>query len=412
MMTIIKSGFILIVFLFAQQLNAQLLPIYYDTLSMQQEIVLDAGVDYYGSAIQRELTSKFIRGGFITNEIKDNSYDRHQGVNRFGGVGLATIEYRNYNKKLLKNKDWGFVVKAGYNAFFGAIYSKDLFGLAMYGNDRYLGETLDASGSNITAITFQKVGFGMIDVKSKSNISFNVYNVNSRFKANLSEFEMTQDLNGDSIQFAMAGKVEMGNNSNFNQGIGFGLDLDFKIPFQWGKKNKTSYIQFQVQNLGFAYMYEKQKVYEFDTSFVFSGLKWEQITGDEALFSDTSSVLDSLGIRSYEKNRTTLLPGFIQIGKIVDELSTQKVQSFFGIRMYPTLIYSPFVYAGVDYKPIKWLRIGANASYGGFGKFRAGLYSSVCFGKYSVGIATENIVGFVTKKSSGQSLFLKLRWVI
>ena len=407
-----KIAFILLVFLTYGDANAQLLPIYYDTLSHQQEVIIDAGVDYYGSAIQRELTSKFIHGGFITNGIKDNSFNRHSGVNRFGAVGLGTIEYRNFSKKLLKNKDWGFVVKAGYNAFYGGVYSKDLFGMMMYGNDIYRGETIDGSGSNFTGITYQKVGFGFIDVKSKSSISFNVYNVNSRFKADLNDFQLTQDINGDSIELIMDGTIEVGNNSKFNQGIGFGFDLDFKIPFQWGKKNNTSFIQFQVQNLGFAYLYEKQKVYEFDTSFVFSGLKWNQITGDESLFSDSTEILDSLGIRSYENNRTTLLPGFIQVGKIVDEMSQRKLQSFYGIRMYPTIIYSPFIYAGVDYKPMNWLRIGANASYGGFGKFKAGLYSSIRFGNYSVGIATENVVGFVTKKSSGQSLFIKLRWQI
>ena len=412
MKKVTRIALTLVLLFFIQELRAQLLPIYYDTSFIKQEIILDAGVDYYGSAIQRELTSKFIRGGFISNGIKDNSFNRHSGVNRFGGVGLGTIEYRNFNKKLIKSKDWGFVVKAGYNAFLGAIYSKDLFGLMMYGNDIYRGETIDGSGTNITSLSYQKVGFGMIDAKSKSSITFNVYNVNSRFKANFRDFQMTQDLNGDSIEVILDGTVEVGNNRNFNQGIGFGFDLDFKIPFEWGKKNNTSYIQFQVQNLGFAYMYEKQKVYEFDTSFVFSGLRWDQITGDQSLFSDSTSVLDSLGIHSREKNRTTLLPGFIQIGKIVDALSDRKIQSFFGLRMYPTLIYSPFIYAGLDYKPVKWLRIGANASYGGFGKFKAGLYASTSFKNYSVGLATENVVGFVTKKSSGQSLFIKLRWQI
>ncbi len=412
MMMKIKIGFIVLSVLFLTDVKAQLLPVYYDTLEHQQEIILNGGVDYYGSAIQRELSSKFIRGGYISTGIKDNSFNRHSGVNRFGAVGLGTVEYRNYSKKLLKNKDWGFVVKAGYNAFFGAVYSKDLFGMTMYGNDIYRGETIDGAGTNISMMSYQKVGFGMIDVKSKSSISLNVYNVNSRFKAHFRDFQLTQDLNGDSIEIVMDGTIEMGNSSQFNQGIGFGVDLDFKIPFQWGKKNRTSYLQFQVQNLGFAYLYEKQKVYEFDTSFVFSGLRWDQIVGDNSLFSDSSSVLDSLGVRSYEKNRTVLLPGFIQIGKIVDELSQNQLQSFFGIRMYPTLIYSPFIYAGLDYKPLKWMRIGANASYGGFGKFRAGLYSSVQFGDYSLGLATENVIGFITKKSSGQSLFIKLRWQI
>ncbi|MBL1279357.1 MAG: hypothetical protein COA33_003755 [Fluviicola sp.] len=392
--------------------NAQLLPISYDTTEISHEIIIDGGVDYYSTAIEKDITSKFIRGGVITNDIKDNSFAKHGAINRFGGIGAGSIEYRNYKTKIFKKKNWGFLVKGGYNAFFGMLYSKDLFGIAMYGNERYRGETIDISGTNMSFMAYQKLGFGLIDAKTKSNISFNFYNISNRTSAQLRTFELTQDLAGDNIEIVMDGSVELSSSKKFNQGIGFGVDLDFKIPIQWGKDDNTAYIQFQAQNVGFAYMYEKQQVYTFDTTFTFSGLNLDQLVGDNALFGDSISVLDSLGIRSTEKNRTVLLPGFIQIGKIVDALSPKKLQSFFGMRLYPTLIYSPFIYAGLDFKPKKWLHLGINASYGGFGKLKGGIYASVRFSDYSIGIATENVVGFVSKKANGESLFIKLRWAI
>ena len=122
--------------------------------------------------------------------------------------------------------------------------------------------------------------------------------------------------------------------------------------------------------------------------------------------------MDTLGIRSTEKTKTFMLPGFIQIGKIIDAASVKKIQSFYGLRLYPTLIYSPFVYAGIDYHPSKWINIGASASYGGFGKFKGGLYSSIRFNNYSIGFGTENIVGFFSKKAMGESILIKLRWAI
>ena len=292
------------------------------------------------------------------------------------------------------------------------IYSKDMFGLAMYGNEMYRGETIDMSGMNMSFMSYQKIGFGLIDARSKSNISFNVYNISNRTTAQFRTLELTQDSSGDNLDISMDGSVELSSNKKFNQGIGFGIDADFKFPIEWGKEDNMAYIQLQAQNIGFAYMYEKQQVYKMDTSFSFTGFSFDQIIGENALFGDSVSVLDSLGIQSSEKNRTVLLPGFIQVGKIVDEHSTKKLQSFFGIRLYPTLIYSPFLYVGLNYKPLEMLNIGVNASYGGFGGFRGGLYASLKFSNYSIGIATENIVGFVSKKANGESLFIKLRWAI
>jgi hypothetical protein len=388
--------------------QSQIIPLGYDTLKYSHEFFLDAGGDYYGSSVERDLLSKFIRGGMITEEIKDNSFNRHKAINRFGAVMGGEFEYRNYNKKIFKKKDWGFVIKGGYHVFAGMLYSKDLFGLAFYGNESYMGETIDISGTDVSYMNFQKIGFGMIDSKSKSSVSLNVYNISDRFSGDFRTVKLFQDLEGDEVTLEMDGEVDVKNNKKFNQGIGFGLDLDFKVPVSWGKDRKA-FLRFQAQNLGFAYMYEKQKVYSFDTTFTFDGLTFNQLIGDDSFFGDSLNILDSLGIRTTEKNRTVMLPGFLQIGKIVDEHYAGKVQSFFGLRLYPSLIYSPYIFAGVDYRPAKWARIGANVAYGGFGGFRAGLYTNLTFDKYSVGVATENILGFFTKKASGQSLFIRLR---
>ena len=159
-------------------------------------------------------------------------------------------------------------------------------------------------------------------------------------------------------------------------------------------------------------MYEKQKVYSIDTTLSFSGFEFDQLIGENSIISDSLSILDSLGVNSTEKNRTVLLPGYLQVGKIVTNNSTNKFQSFFGIRLYPTLIFSPYIYAGAHYSPSKVVGLGLNVGYGGFGKFRAGIYSNFNFGNYSVGLASENFLGFITKKASGQSLFIRLRCAI
>ena len=83
------------------------MPLRNDTLSYSHEITVRGNLDYYGTSVQNDIISKFIRGGQITEENKDNSFDRHKAINRLGGIGEGEIEYRNYRKQLFKNKGWG-----------------------------------------------------------------------------------------------------------------------------------------------------------------------------------------------------------------------------------------------------------------------------------------------------------------
>ncbi len=392
-------------------LLGQFIPVGYDTTSIAQEIVVDGNICYSGTSIQKDITSKFIWGGFISEDIKDASFNKHRAVNRLGGVLSGQIEYRNFNKRLIKSKNWGYLIKGGYDVFMGALYSKDLFGLSFYGNDRYKGSTIDMSGTDFTSMSFQKVGFGLIDARSKSNVSFNIYNVSNRISVDVRDAELFQNELGDQVELSMDGEVELKNNKKFNQGIGFGFDLDFTLPISYGD-NKKAFVRMEAKNIGFAYLYEKQKRYVLDTTIQFSGFEFDQVIGENSIFADSVSLLDSIGVKSTDVNRTVLLPGFIQIGKIVDEMSNRKIQSFFGIRMYPTLIYSPFVYAGIHYNPVKWVQVGANLSYGGFAQLQGGIYTNWQVGNYSIGIGTENVIGLVSRKANGESLYFKLRCAI
>lgn len=399
----------LVCVLFASEsVYSQLLPIQYDTLPRSQEIIFASGLDYAGSAIQSQIFSKFIFGGAITSEMKDASDARHKGLNRVGGVLTSDLEYRNYNLKLFKKRDWGMVFKAGYNAFGGGIYSDDAFGLIFYGNDRYVGDTMRMSGMDLTFASVQKIGFGCIDNKTKSNLTINLYNMNNYMSGSFRDLEIAQSADGQDVTLVMDGEFQMPASNKFTQGLGLGVDLDFKLPVAWGK-DQEAYIQILAKNVGMAYLFEDQKYYRIDTTIQFSGLEFEDVIGDNAILNDSIDVFATLGVSSETRRRAVLLPGFIQVGKIVDLHQAKRVQSFFGIRLYPSIIYSPYAYAGLHIKTTDWFSVGANLGYGGFTNFRGGLYANMDFEKVSLGLASENIIGLVSKKGSGQSLFIRLR---
>lgn len=392
----------------SQFVSAQLLPVQYDTLPRSQEIIISGGADYAGSAMQNQLYSKFIFGGLISSEIKDASDARHKGLNRVGGYFSSEIEYRNYNIKPFKKRNWGMVFKGGASTFGGGIYSDDAFGLVFYGNDRYVGDTMRMSGMDLTLASVQKIGVGCIDITTKSSVSINLYNMNNYMSGSFRDFEIAQSADGQDVTLTLDGELSMRNTKSFNQGLGLGVDVDFKLPIAWGN-DQEAYVQILAKNIGMAYLYEEQKYYRIDTVIEFSGVEFEDVIGDNALVVDSIDVLASLGVSSENKKRAVLLPGFIQVGKIVDRHSEKKLQSFFGIRLFPSIIYSPYAYAGLHYKTTDWLSLGANLGYGGFTNFRGGFYANANFDKISIGLATENVVGLVSKKGSGQSLFIRFR---
>lgn len=402
---------IFIFILIAHSASSQVLPQYYDTLERNYEFILNGLGDYSASAVRNEITSKFYRGGYIDQDMKDFSFDKHKAVNRIGGVASGELTFINYKKHLFKNKNWGYLVKVGIDYFGGSVYSKDAFGLVFYGNERYFGDTIDLSGTNMSYTGYQKVGFGLIDSKSKSFLNVNVYNISDRFTMNNRDLKVIQSSDSMIVDLIMDGEVEMKDNAKFNQGIGVGFDFAYNLPISW-QSGKTSYFQFSAKNIGVGYMYEDQKRYSYDTTFHYEGLTFSQITGENSLLKDSLDVLDTLGITSGYTNSTFLLPGMIQVAKIVDQQNDSKVQSFYGIRMYPTLLYSPYLFAGVDYRPIDWMNLGAMVSYGGFCGFKGGIYASIKKEKYSVGISSENITGAISKKGNGQSINLLVRCVL
>ena len=376
-----------------------------DSTIYENEVGVKTIGDYGATAVQNGVANRMFLGGFIDSTMKGNSLSRHSVVNRIGVNSSGEIYYRNSQKKLFKKKDWGYEISAGVNYFGGAIYGRDAFGLLFFGNQDYIGDTMVLSGMDANFTAMQKIGFGLYDVKSKSSVRLNLYNINSRIDADFRDFELQQSADGQELTLMMDGDVTMGKSSKFNQGFGVGVDFDFRIPISW-VKGDNAYLQFKAQNLGFGYMYEAQKKYSFDTTIVFDGFRFDQLISENGYFNDSISILDTLGIRSQDVNSTFLLPGFIQVSKMVDKQSEKQLQSFFGLRVYPSLIFSPLGFAGADYRFNEHVHAGASVTFGGFSGLRFGAYGQFNWEKFGLGVGSDNFSGFMRAGGNGTSMYL------
>jgi hypothetical protein len=389
--------------------NAQSwLPIQQDTLlEKRHELIFSGTADYASTSLHKSLTQKLFYGGEITDEIKDKSLKLHRGINQFGFDLNAEIEYRNFQVNLFGKSTWGFTVKAGYYSFINALYSKDLFKLGFYGNDSFIGSTASISGTQFAAYGYQKIGFGWLDKKSKSSVSLNIYNLSNYSDALVRTGEIFQSQSIDSLSIAFDGRASFTNGTSFFKGFGAGLDADIRLTVPT-KNNNVVYYQFLAKNVGFTSLRESMNRYSGDTVFTFTGLTLNQALNGGSFLDSNFSVLDTLGVQQSQAKTTVFLPGFLQFSKLVDANSTRKLQEFYGIRLFLSSIYNPLVFAGLDYRihlgKTNALNVGLNACYGGFSKFRFGIYSNLRIKNWNLGLASENIIG-----KTGQSILIRLQ---
>lgn len=388
------------------------LPLNHDTVPASgMEIILSARGDIQSNSLNNAFINRILLGGFVNSAVKESVMDRQKSINRIGFVLQEELEFRNYDASIFGKSDFGWLLKAGNYSMASGAYNGDILGLALYGNDSYLGENISLAGTKFNFMSFQKVGFGIVHKKSKGFVALNFVNLSNSISAQLKEGSIRHAADGDSIFIALDGKFQQNQTKNISKGLGAAIDLEFRLPFTWGK-NRTSFIGIQAKNIGFVVTNASHEYYNIDTSVQYNGFELNQLTQEGGPFSSEFTLKDSLGIQAKTGNRLLILPGFIQIGKIIDAYNKSAFQSFYGIRVYPNLYYIPQIYAGAQYRWSEQIQTGISASYGGFGQFRAGIYAAFKFEHFSIGLGSEDMYGAISKNGYGNSVYasLKVNW--
>jgi hypothetical protein len=379
-------------------------PVQHDTLiKNKHEIIFSGCANYSSTSLNNSLTKKLFYGGEITEAIKDKSFKLHGDLNRFGTDVSVEIEYRNFSVNLFKKKNWGFIIKSGIYTFLAAQYSKDLFGVTFYGNEIYQGQLASFSGTKISAYSFEKLGFGWLYKKSKSSVCLNVFNLTNTLSAKINTGGIYQSNEGDTLIVLFDGEASFINSTSFSNGLGLGLDFDIRIPLTY-KADESNYIQFLGRNLGLVSITQAQTFYRADSVYTFTGYTFDQLLNNGDFLSSPSNILDSVGILNSEKKSIIFLPGFLQVSKLINENSKNRLQEFYGIRMYLSSIYTPMLFIGANYRVGNNLNIGLNGSYGGFTSYRLGMYSSLKLRNWNLALASENLIS-----KNGESLILRLQ---
>jgi hypothetical protein len=387
--------------------------IFGDTINQGHEIELTS-FNYYASKFNNDFTDKFIKGGNITNDIKDFNQSKLTRTNSFGGEIEQRLYYYNYNVTPLKSKpDLGLIFSVEDVNFISSNVSTDLFNTLFYGNQNSLGDTMDFSFSHGQYIHYQKIGFGLLHKKTKSYLKVDFLLGNRLMNYRLGNTWMYSSPDSDTIKYNLNAEGFASDSiKSYFDTKGYGFSFDFEHNFIYNdKKNRSQVINIKLSNFGVIFWDKNTTQTYVDSSNTFSGFELSQLLQRDSTSGDLYSA-DTLGIFSRQRSHSELLPFEISIQKLANRYSDQKLQLTFGLKALISSDYKPYAFIGAYYSPISSVGLASRLAYGGFGGFKVGLSANYFVKKkFSLNIGTYDLLGFISSKYGfGKSLNVSMNF--
>jgi hypothetical protein len=373
------------------------------SVEAQQTFLLDTYGAYNSTGVRRQVTDAFLYGGLIDSSQINRSLAQLQKRNSFGlQMGLNAQWQSPWlvskdTKKWASGYRWTF--GAGIHQYAGLQFSKDLFGLVFQGGLPSMGDTLDLSNLRAEATIFSKIGFGFYQPSTQSSFLLHFVAVQQQLGAVLQDATWFQDPSTAQIDLALVGRASLGGMPANAYGVA--LDIDYRFGSSDSSENEQQF-QLLIQNLGVARS-AQTNTYNFNGTLAYAGFSlaaWQQTNLDQL----ASGFLDSLGYQNTKGPNWMLLPAQIQLAKILDWGSLQRLEAYYGAQFILRQTYTPLIYAGAQLKVTKGWHTGFGMAYGGFGGLRMQAYSAFRFKRSELLLRSDNIA-----LQNGASLYLQFR---
>lgn len=369
----------------------------------QQAVLLDTYGTYNSTGVRRQVADAFFYGGLIDSNEISRSLSGLQKRNTFGLQMGLNAQWQTPWSVSKDAQKWGssykWVFNAGVQQYAGLQFSKDLFGLVFQGGLPYIGDTLDIGNLRAEATTFSKIGIGFGNKVSQSTFVLNFVAVQRNLAASLSKGSWYQTPSSAQIELGLTGQAKF--NRASGQAYGLSLDIDYRFGSADSTSNEQQF-QLLIQNLGVARAVQSTS-YSMSGTLQYSGYSiatWQQTSVEQL----AQAFLDSLGFEQALVSNWILLPAQIQLSKIIDPESQQRLAAYYGAQFMLRQTYTPLVYAGAQLKVKQFWRTGIGMAYGGFGGLRMQAYSAFQFKRSQLLLRSDNCT-----LRNGASLYLQFR---
>jgi hypothetical protein len=390
--------FILVLGWSGSLLSQDPLRIFGDTVN-EKPVLQITSFNHYGSGrFNNAFMDKFLFGGHIDQQLKDNNFNRLKGLNNFGGEFEQRIDSYTPNINPFKKEKYGLMLSFSDNHLISANISKDFFGLAVYGNSNYVGDTMDLSYSHAKYQHYQKFSIGFYDKTTLSSVQISYVSGSKAFDFYAANSFLWTHSALDSIELQLQGEgFSTGAFSPYFafQGSGFSLDINYNFIFN-SKKGDKQIISLKLNNLGGIFWNKNTSNYFVDSTTYYTGFNVQDFIGKDSI-NNQWNFKDTLGLQTTKNRHGEALPLEITLDKLANRYGN-KVQAIFGFKAIITPEYRPYLYAGVYYQPVSKFSASTYLSYGGFAGIRMGLYLNYWpSDKIYISLGTADMIGNVSK---------------
>ncbi len=381
--------------------------------NMEQSLTF-SGFGYYNTtAFDNQTVDLFRKGGYFTNDLKNDVHKRLKNYNYLGGEASAKIEYESAATDMLNGL--GYYISYEATASEGLLHSKDLFDLAFYGNSQFGNDTAWLSRTEYAGYAFQKIGIGLNNTDNlKIGMSF--MNFSKWQMGTLDRAYMLTATDTSFVEMGVKGEFDNAvnqNNPNGSVGIGIGLDFEFVTSLDqdslYPRKNKSTFV-IGGNNIGAFLSNNDAQHYYIDTNYRFSGFEVNKLSQFQTALFDKNTTKDSLLPKYETKRLITVLPLELYFYAPSDP-NGRKLQFVYGFRYRLKSATQALITVGGDYRPTSSVLLSGYALLGGYGYLQVGLSLQKKFKNILIGIEANNVPGLITKSGYGKSLGFGIKYI-
>lgn len=357
------------------------------------------------------LVNKLIWGGYIDNDLKEESSKHLKGKNNFG----VLLNY-DVSAFLKGNKKFDYLISFKNQEVLNATFSRDAFDLMFYGNQSYKGKTADLSNCSVNALRFQEAKFGVmmhqVDSVGKIGVSVSFLKGEQLFyiKTNKNSSLYTSE-DGSEILFNSNFNMALSDTNNkrlggFN-GIGASADLFFETSYK-SRLGKKSVLTVNANNIGFIHWWKNSVQYSSDSTLRYTGYNIRNISDlKDSTFNriNKDTLVTDLANARREDFNVNIPTNLVIINKI---MFTNSFNLSVGFRHIFNANYLPYVFIEPEFR-YKNMLFCLHTGYGGYVKLNVGASITWNSEAWFVRLGSNSLQGYVAPKSAyGQGLFLSV----
>ncbi len=375
------------------------------------------GYSYGSTVMNNNFMNKFLFGGTIEREHKDQAYKNLGNSNRMGGDFDYRLRVEIPFDTLFRKTGLSMVLGVNSRDHIDASFSYDLFRLAFDGNKQFAGQTIDIGNTNYNSFRYQSFSVGLVRYKkdegriAKEGFIVNLIKGQQHEAITVPEGSLYTEAEGRQIDVDLNYVYNRTDTANIGlqafNGFGVSTDLFTEFFLKNGAK-----IYLGIEDLGFIYWNNQSLEMATDSSYSFDGIFVNSIFDlNDSIVEKISkdSIINSVATTNIKDDYSIALPTAINLR--YTKQFNEKLKMNVGLYHKILSNYFPLLYSNLYYYFTPKFSVKTQLAYGGYGKLNAGFAIAKSFGeRVSFYVGTNNVEGFlIPDKAYANSGFVGIK---